>query len=157
MDAFQLVDEDELNDTDSTRFSRVEISTGNPVTTTLTPVVQNWTRIINTPEGYAASYLGAAHSLLDRGVDTSVCTITVLKKGPSEQSHKTVEAAALIGGFVLIANTIKPITDKNRPYINKRVETAMSTVAGELTVGVVYADVLLTAITAIKHVPTNLL
>ena len=120
-------------------------------------MVQNWTKIVNTPEGYAASYLGAAHAILDRGVDTSVCMLTQLKKGPSEPSHKTVEAAALIGGFVLIANTIKPITDKNRPYINKRVETAMSTVAGELIVGVVYADVILTAITAIKHVPTNIL
>ena len=153
----QLIDEEDINDTDTSRYSRVEIATGHPVSSALTPVVQNWTRIVNTPEGYAASYLGAAHSLLDRGVETTVCTITILKKGPTEPSQKTIEAAVLIGGFVLIANTIKPITDLNRPYINKRVETAMSTVPGELIIGVVFSDVVLTAISALKHVPTNLL
>ena len=66
----QLIDEKELDDTDEATFARVETATGVPVTSTLTPVVKNLTRIVNSPEGYAASYLGAAHSLLSRGVDT---------------------------------------------------------------------------------------
>ena len=86
-----------------------------------------------------------------------MCSVVTLKKGPTENSHKTIEAAALIGGFVLVANTIKPINDTNRPYINKRVDTAMSTLPTELISGIVAFDIILTAISAVKHVPPNLL
>ena len=118
MTTSKLISDDYLDDTDPNNFARVELAVGIPVTSTLTPVVSNWTRISDNPEGYAASYLGAAHALLGRGVDTQLCSIIVLKKGPGENSHKTIKAAALLGGFVLIAHTIKPITDANRPYIN---------------------------------------